>query len=35
MYLHPPKETPNPLLWLGFVMVAGGASLVLYFKPQS
>jgi drug/metabolite transporter (DMT)-like permease len=34
MYLHPPKETPNPLLWLGFVLVAAGASLVLYFKPQ-
>ena len=34
MYLHPPKETPNPLLYLGFVLVAVGASLVLYFKPQ-
>jgi drug/metabolite transporter (DMT)-like permease len=34
MYLHPPKTSPNPLLWLGFVLVAVGASLVLYFKPQ-
>ena len=34
MYLHPPKVSPNPLLWLGFVLVAAGASLVLYFKPQ-
>jgi hypothetical protein len=34
MYLHPPKASPNPLLWLGFVLVAVGASLVLYFKPQ-
>ena len=34
MYLHPPKTTPNPLLYLGFLLVAGGASLVLYFKPQ-
>jgi drug/metabolite transporter (DMT)-like permease len=34
MYLHPPKETPNPMLWVGFVLVALGASLVLYFKPQ-
>ncbi len=34
MYLHPPKVSPNPLLWLGFVFVAVGASLVLYFKPQ-
>jgi uncharacterized membrane protein len=34
MYLHPPKETPNPMLWVGFVLVAAGASLVLYFKPS-
>jgi len=34
MYLHPPKVAPNPLLWVGFAMVAGGASLVLYYKPQ-
>ena len=35
MYLHPPKVAPNPLLWVGFILVAVGASLVLYFKPQS
>jgi len=34
MYLHPPKVSPHPLLWVGFALVAGGASLVLYFKPQ-
>lgn len=34
MYLHPPKDTPNPMLWVGFLLVAAGASLVLYFKPQ-
>ena len=34
MYLHPPKVAPNPLLWVGFLLVACGASLVLYFKPQ-
>lgn len=34
MYLHPPKVAPNPLLWVGFLLVAGGASMVLYFKPQ-
>ena len=34
MYLHPPKTAPNPLLWVGFLLVAVGASLVLYFKPQ-
>jgi uncharacterized membrane protein len=35
MWLHPPKTTPNPLLYVGFLMVAAGAGLVLYFKPQS
>jgi hypothetical protein len=35
MYLHPPKVAPNPLLWVGIVLVAVGASLVLYFKPQA
>jgi len=34
MYMHPPKVPPNPLLWVGMLMVAGGAGLVLYFKPQ-
>jgi hypothetical protein len=34
MYLHPPKAAIHPMLWVGFVMVAVGASLVLYFKPQ-
>ena len=35
MYLHPPRVAPNPLLWVGFALVAIGASLVLYFKPQA
>jgi uncharacterized membrane protein len=35
MWLHPPKTSPNPLLYLGFVLVAVGAGMVLYFKPQS
>jgi len=35
MYLHPPKTAPSPLLWAGFLLVAVGASLVLYFKPQA
>jgi uncharacterized membrane protein len=34
MWLHPPKTQPNPLLYLGFLLVAAGAGLVLYFKPQ-
>jgi hypothetical protein len=33
--LHPPKTAPNPLLYLGFVLAAAGAGLVLYYKPQS
>ncbi len=35
MWLHPPKVAPNPLLYAGFVLVALGAGMVLYFKPQS
>lgn len=35
MWEHPPKTAPNPLLYLGFVLAAVGAGLVLYFKPQS
>ncbi len=34
MSLHPPKAPPHPLLWVGMALVAVGASLVLYFKPQ-
>lgn len=35
MWIHPPKHSPNPLLYLGFVLAAAGAGMVLYFKPQS
>lgn len=35
MWLHPPKTSPNPMLYLGFILAALGAGLVLYFKPQS
>lgn len=34
MALHPPKETPSPMLYLGFLLAAGGAGMVLYFKPK-
>jgi uncharacterized membrane protein len=34
MWQHPPKTSPNPLIYLGFILVAAGAGLVLYFKPQ-
>ena len=32
---HPPKAAPNPMLYLGFVLAAAGAGMVLYFKPSS
>jgi hypothetical protein len=35
MSLHPPKTAPNPLLYVGYIMAAGGAGMVLYFKPHS
>lgn len=35
MWQHPPKTSPNPLLYLGFVLAATGAGMVLYFKPTS
>lgn len=35
MWIHPPKSAPNPMLYLGFLMVASGAGLVLYFKPAA
>ena len=35
MWQHPPKTSPNPLLYVGFLLAATGAGLVLYFKPQS
>src|SRR5499426_1540828 len=33
MYIHPPKHAPNPMLYLGFLVTAVGAGMVLYFKP--
>ena len=35
MYLHPPKVAPNPLLYVGFLVTALGAGMVLYFKPPA
>ena len=34
IYLHPPKVAPNPLLYVGFLITALGAGMVLYYKPQ-
>lgn len=33
MLLHPPASAPNPLLWVGYILVSAGAGLVLYYKP--
>jgi hypothetical protein len=35
MALHPPKAAPNPLLYVGFLLAAIGAGMVLYFRPAS
>jgi hypothetical protein len=35
IWQHPPKAAPNPLLYLGFLLAALGAGMVLYYKPQS
>jgi uncharacterized membrane protein len=35
MLMHPPKTSPSPLLWLGFLMAASGAYLVLRFRPAA
>jgi hypothetical protein len=32
---HPPKNAPGPMLYLGFVITAVGAAMVLYFRPTS
>jgi hypothetical protein len=34
MILHPPEKAPNPLLYVGFLLVGAGAAMALYFKPQ-
>ena len=35
MIIHPPKTAPSPMLYLGFLMTAAGAGLVLYFRPPA
>jgi hypothetical protein len=34
MATHPPKNPPNPLLYVGFLLAMLGGALVLYFKPS-
>ncbi len=33
--VHPPKNPPNPLIYVGFVLAAAGAGMVLYFRPPA
>lgn len=33
--VHPPKVAPSPLLYVGFLLAAIGAGMVLYFRPAS
>jgi hypothetical protein len=35
MALHPPKQAINPMLYVGFLLAASGAYLVLRFRPLS
>ncbi len=34
MATHPPKSAPSPMLYVGFLLAAAGAAMVLYYKPQ-
>lgn len=33
--LHPPKATPSPMLYVGFLLASIGAGMVLYYRPQA
>jgi hypothetical protein len=35
MIIHPPKSSINPLLYLGFLLTAAGAGMVLYYRPAN
>jgi drug/metabolite transporter (DMT)-like permease len=35
MLLHPPKNPINPMLYVGLLLAASGAAMVLYFRPTS
>jgi hypothetical protein len=34
LILEPPKTAANPMLYVGFVIAAIGAAMVLYFRPN-
>lgn len=33
--LHPPKSAPSPMLYVGFLLTAIGAGMVLYYRPPA
>ena len=33
--LHPPKQAPSPMLYLGFLLASVGVFLVLRFRPPA
>lgn len=35
MVIHPPRVAPNPMLYVGFLLAAVGAGMVLYFRPPA
>jgi hypothetical protein len=35
MAVHPPKMSPNPMLYVGFLLASIGAGMVLYFRPTA
>jgi hypothetical protein len=35
MMIHPPRNAPNPMLYVGFLLASIGAAMVLYYKPAS
>ena len=35
MAIHPPKQTLNPLSFVGFLFASIGAALVLYYRPTA
>jgi drug/metabolite transporter (DMT)-like permease len=35
MAIHPPKVSPHPMLYVGFLLAAIGAGMVLYFRPPA
>ena len=35
MFLHPPKDALNPMLYVGFLLASLGAAMVLYFRPHA